>query len=59
MAKILTAKNLAIKIIICLAILAVIMGLCALVGTEQISLKKAFAGPGQKPGDNIDYEILE
>ncbi len=65
MAEFLTAKKLAIKIFICLAVLAVVMALCTLTGKirppegpRNISLKKVFAGPGQKPGENIDYEIL-
>jgi len=58
MAEILTAKKLALKVIICLAVLAVVMSLCALVGSRKVSLTNVFSGPGQKPGDNIDYEIL-
>lgn len=62
MAEFLTAKELAIKVSICLVVLAVVMSLCALfprsVGTQKISWTKAFAGPGQKPGENINYEIL-
>jgi len=62
MAEFLTAKELAIKVSICLVLLAVVMSLCALfprsVGTQKISWTKVFAGPGQKPGENIDYEIL-
>jgi iron complex transport system permease protein len=29
-----------------------------LVGTQKISLEKALAGPGDKAGENIDYEIF-
>ncbi len=62
MAEFLTAKELAIKVSICLVVLAVVMSLCALfprsVGRQKISWTKAFSGPGQKPGENIDYEIL-
>lgn len=58
MAEILTSKNLVIKVSIGLVMLAVIMCLCALIGTQKISLEKALAGPGDKPGENIDYEIL-
>lgn len=58
MAEILTAKNLAIKITLCLVALVVVMGLCTLVGTQKISLSKAFSGPGDIPGSNIDYEIF-
>jgi len=58
MAETLTSKNLAIKVLVCLTVLALVMGLCALVGTQKVSLKKVFAGPGEGPGENIDYEIL-
>ncbi len=58
MAETLTPKKLSIRIFCCLEVLAVVMCLCALVGTQKISLKKVFAGPGQAPGPNIDYEIF-
>jgi len=58
MAEILTPKNLAINVIICLAVLAAVMCLCTLVGTPRISLEKVFDGPGQEPGQNIHYEIF-
>jgi len=58
MSEIITPKRLAIKVSVCLAILAVVMCLCVLTGTQKISLEKVFAGPGKMPGENIDYEIL-
>lgn len=58
MTEILTVKNLTVKIIICLAILALVMCLCAMVGTQKVSLQRVFTGPGQTPGENIDYEIF-
>jgi len=58
MAEILTPKKLVIEIIICLSVLIVIMGFCALKGTQNISLAKVYTGPGQIPGQNIDYEIF-
>lgn len=58
MAETLTSKKLAIKIIICLAVLVMIMGLCAKVGRPGISLAKVLAGRGQVPDRNIDYEIF-
>ncbi len=58
MVKNLTAKNLAIKVFICLAVLAVVMCLCAMVGTQKVSLEKVFAGPGEEAGQAIDYEIF-
>jgi iron complex transport system permease protein len=54
----LTPKNLAIKVTICLLVLAIVMWFCTLIGTQKISFNKVFAGPGQEPGDNIDYEIF-
>jgi iron complex transport system permease protein len=58
MAEILTSRKLAIRVVICLAVLVVVMCLCAFVGTQEISLKRVFAGPGKVPGENIDYEIF-
>ncbi|MGD2095305.1 MAG: iron ABC transporter permease [Phycisphaerales bacterium] len=58
MAEFLTAKELTTKILICLAALTVIMCLCALVGSQSISMKRVFEGPGQERGENIDYEIF-
>jgi iron complex transport system permease protein len=54
----LTLHKLLLTVIICLLILIVVLGLCTLVGTQKISLAKVFKGPGQNPGDNIDYEIF-
>ena len=58
MTEILTPKKLVLKVIICLAVLAVVMCLCALMGSQKVSLTNVFAGAGQKPGENIDYEIF-
>ncbi|MHC4719985.1 MAG: hypothetical protein ACYSYT_05860, partial [Planctomycetota bacterium] len=58
MAECLTAKKLAITVTVCLAVLAAIIGVCASVGTQQISLAKVLSGPGETPGVNIDYEIF-
>lgn len=58
MSKILTSKKLVTRVVISLAVLAVVMCLCALIGTQKVSLAKVFAGPGDTPGDNIDYEIF-
>ena len=58
MVKILTSKKSAIKVSISFVVLIVIMSLCVSVGTQEISLKKAFSGPGDAPGDNINYEIF-
>jgi len=58
MGEFLTAKKLAVTVSICLAVLAVIICLCALVGTQKITLAKVFRGPGDTAGSNIDYEIF-
>ncbi len=58
MTEVLTPKNLVIKVILCLTVLIVVMGLCTSVGTQKISLSKVFSGPGDIPGSNIDYEIF-
>ncbi|UCF42325.1 MAG: iron ABC transporter permease [Planctomycetota bacterium] len=58
MTEFLTAKRLAITVSICLAVLAVVIGLCTSVGTQKICLAKVISGPGEAPGANIDYEIF-
>jgi iron complex transport system permease protein len=58
MAEYLTAKKLVITVTVCLAVLAIIIGVCASVGTQEISLAKVLSGPGETPGVNIDYEIF-
>jgi iron complex transport system permease protein len=58
MADMLTPKRLAIKIILCMVALVAVMFLCSLVGTQKVSLKAVFAGPGNGSGQNTDYEIF-
>lgn len=58
MAEMLTAKKLLNNVAICLVALIVIMFLCALFPTQNISLTKVLHGPGLSPTDNIDYEIF-
>jgi len=58
MSNTLTIRKLTKRVVICLAILAAVMCLCCLTGTQKISLEKVFAGPGKTAGENIDYEIL-
>lgn len=58
MAECLTAKKLVITVTVCLAVLAAIIGVCASVGTQEISLGKVLSGPGETPGANIDYQIF-
>ncbi len=58
MPEMLTSRKLAVRVVISLAVLVLVMGLCAVVGAQKISLSKVFAGPGEVPGENIDYEIF-
>ena len=58
MAKTLTPKKLLIKILICTAVLAAVMVICASIGTQDISLAEALKGPGETAIQNIHYEIL-
>ena len=58
MPEMLTSRKLAVRIVISLAVLGMVMGMCAVVGAQKISLRKVFAGPGEVPGGNIDYEIF-
>ncbi len=57
MTDLLTPRRLILKIILCLAALAVVMFVCSLVGTQKISLSAVFAGPGDTLGQNVDYDI--
>ena len=54
----LTKRDLTIKILICAAILIGVMIICAFVGTQKVSLIKAFHGQGDSSEHNIDYEIF-
>lgn len=56
--ELLTPKKLAIKFLVFLAVLLLVMCVCVMLGTQRISLTRAFGGQGQSPGQNIDYEIL-
>jgi iron complex transport system permease protein len=58
MADTLTARKLLIKVVIGLVVLAVLICLCALVGTQDISLAKVLRGSGTAAGQNIDYDIF-
>jgi len=58
MANVLTARSLMTKILICLLILAVVMGLCAMIGPGRISLRKALEKPSDQQQINTDRQIL-
>jgi iron complex transport system permease protein len=56
--KTLTPGELAVKILICLAVLLLVMSCCVMIGSQPVSLKKAFAGFGGPENQNTDYNIL-
>ena len=58
MEQLLTSKKLIARIGLALAVLAAVMFVCSLIGTETVSLKAVFAGPGTKAAANPDYEIF-
>jgi iron complex transport system permease protein len=58
MSDLLTPKNLIFKIALCLAALVVVMFVCSLIGTQKVSLKAVFEGPGDELGRNVDYDIF-
>lgn len=58
MEELLTAKKLGVRIVSALVILAVVMLVCSLMGTERISLKAVFSGAGSQATINPDYEIF-
>lgn len=54
----LTPRNFILRTASALAVLAVVMFICSLVGTESISLKALFSGAGTQESVNPDYEIF-
>ena len=54
----LTSRKLAVRVAVCLAVLAAVMCGCALFGTQRISVAKVFSGPDAVTGRNTDYEIF-
>ena len=54
----LTAKKLIVTVALALALLAVVMFLCSLRGTESISMRKVFGSTGPQELVNPDYEIF-
>ncbi|MHC4264798.1 MAG: FecCD family ABC transporter permease [Planctomycetota bacterium] len=58
MAQTLSSKKLAFIVFLCLLLLILVLSLCSLIGTQDISLTNVFKGPSEQPGQNIDYEIL-
>jgi len=58
MKQLLTPKKLIARIGLGLAVLATVMFVCSLIGTETVSLKAVFTGLGTKAAPNPDYEIM-
>jgi iron complex transport system permease protein len=54
----LTSRKLATILFFCLLLLVLVMSLCTLMGTQNISLTNVLKGPSDLPGQNVDYEIL-
>jgi iron complex transport system permease protein len=54
----LTAKELFIKVAICVALLVVISTVCSLIGPQKISFSKAVSDIGADTDKSIDYKIL-
>jgi iron complex transport system permease protein len=57
MTKPLTPTRLIIRLILCVALLALVMFVCSLIGTQEVSLSAVLNGPGNVPGANTDYDI--
>ncbi len=58
MEQLLTPRKLAVRTALALAVLAAVMLACSGIGTESISLRAVFDGPGAKATANPDYEIF-
>ena len=58
MKELLTAKKLIVRIASALVLLAAVMFVCSLMGTESISLKAVFDGVSRQAAVNPDYEIF-
>ncbi len=54
---VLTSEKLIMRVLSALAVLALVMLSCAMVGSERISFARVFDGPGAE-GHNADYEIF-
>jgi iron complex transport system permease protein len=58
MKELLTARKLVVRVTLALVVLAIVMFVCSLMGTESVSLKAVFGGAGGQEAVNPDYEIL-
>jgi len=58
MKELLTPSKLALQTVSAVVLLAAVMLVCSLIGTESVSLKAVFAGGANEAGVNPDYEIF-
>ncbi len=58
MKELLTARKLGVRLTLALVVLAAVMFVCSLMGTESISLKAVLAQVGGQEAINPDYEIF-
>ena len=58
MDQLLTPGKLIVRIMLSLGVLAVVMFACSMIGSEKVSLKAVFGGPGDEATTNPDYEIF-
>jgi iron complex transport system permease protein len=58
MKQLLTPKKLIVRVGLALIVLAAVMFICSMIGSESISLKSAFSRPGTESAANPDYEIF-
>jgi iron complex transport system permease protein len=58
MKELLTPRKLIARIISAGIVLSIVMLVCSLIGTESVSLKAVFRGPGELAAVNPDYEIF-
>jgi iron complex transport system permease protein len=58
MTQTLTSKKLVFVLSLCFLLLIMVMGLCSLIGTQNISIANILKGPSEQAGQNIDYEIF-
>ena len=58
MEQLLTPKKLVVRTALALVVLAAVILVCSTIGTESISFRAVFSGPGAEATDNPDYEIF-
>jgi len=58
MSRLLTPGRLIVRTGLALVVLAAVMLACSMIGSEKVSLKAVFGGPGARATANPDYEIF-